>query len=274
MLMKKNYHTHTYRCGHAYGKDADYINAAIDVGLTHLGFSDHIILKNHTQKGIRGDYILFDDYVESINNLKQLYKDKINIKLGFEAEYFSIYEDYYRDLLDKGIIDYLILGQHCYINEKTDEIVFYNSSHHSVETINKYKDDLINGMRSGLYSYVAHPDHYMSGYGKWDEHAINVAHEICKAAVKYNLPLEINLAGVRHFRNRGGVIPSGYPYDPFWEIVKLYPIKVVIGLDCHHPDEFYNTGINVALDIIKYNDLDVTEDIKMYKEIKDENIIG
>ena len=37
----KNYHTHTYRCHHAIGKEEDYILNAIKAGYTELGFSDH-----------------------------------------------------------------------------------------------------------------------------------------------------------------------------------------------------------------------------------------
>ncbi|HAH75526.1 MAG TPA: histidinol phosphate phosphatase HisJ family protein, partial [Kandleria vitulina] len=37
----KNYHTHTYRCKHAIGKEEDYIKNAIKAGYTELGFSDH-----------------------------------------------------------------------------------------------------------------------------------------------------------------------------------------------------------------------------------------
>ena len=36
-----NYHTHTYRCGHATGTDREYVENAIKVGLKTLGFSDH-----------------------------------------------------------------------------------------------------------------------------------------------------------------------------------------------------------------------------------------
>ena len=40
--MDYNYHTHTYRCGHAIGEDEEYIKVSIQNGIKHLGFSDHI----------------------------------------------------------------------------------------------------------------------------------------------------------------------------------------------------------------------------------------
>ena len=39
-------HTHTKRCGHAFGADEEYVQAAIDAGIKVLGFSDHIFLPN------------------------------------------------------------------------------------------------------------------------------------------------------------------------------------------------------------------------------------
>ena len=263
MEIKKNYHIHTYRCGHAYGSDEEIVLEAIEFGLTHMGFSDHVILPYHSQPGIRGNYDLFDDYLSSLRALKEKYKHKIDIKIGFEAEYFKQYEQYYRSLVEEGEIDYLILGQHCCIDD--NKIVFYDYRSLDKVALENYKNDLLNGMASGLYSYVAHPDHYMSGYRKWDEHAIKVAHEICKAAVKYNLPLEINLAGVRHFS--GPTYGSmGYPYVPFWNIVSQYPIDVIIGLDIHTPLDYFNSGLKTAFRIVEENKLNVIQDIKMYKE--------
>ena len=39
--MFANYHTHTPRCGHASGTEREYIERALEKGLSALGFSDH-----------------------------------------------------------------------------------------------------------------------------------------------------------------------------------------------------------------------------------------
>ena len=39
--MLKNYHSHTARCGHAWGTDEEFIQAAIEAGFGVLGFSEH-----------------------------------------------------------------------------------------------------------------------------------------------------------------------------------------------------------------------------------------
>ena len=94
-MRKTNYHTHTKRCMHACGKDEEYVLAAIANGYEELGFSDHTPWKYDT------DYVAHmrmrldqaQEYLESIDALKQKYQDKIHILKGFECEYFPKYLD-------------------------------------------------------------------------------------------------------------------------------------------------------------------------------------
>ena len=46
MILKSNFHTHTKRCCHAFGVEADYAKEAYDKGLSVLGFSDHAPFKD------------------------------------------------------------------------------------------------------------------------------------------------------------------------------------------------------------------------------------
>ena len=116
-MIRNNYHTHTFRCGHAIGNDEEYVLEAIALGLNTLGFSDHVMLPNVKQEFVRGDYEATQGYFDSIRNLQNKYKDRINIKLGFEAEAFKEFFPYYKKLLDEKTIDYLILGNHCTLDK-------------------------------------------------------------------------------------------------------------------------------------------------------------
>ena len=55
-MIRNNYHTHTFRCGHAIGNDEEYVIEAIGMGLHTLGFSDHVMLKGVRQDNVRGDF--------------------------------------------------------------------------------------------------------------------------------------------------------------------------------------------------------------------------
>ena len=70
-----NYHTHTKRCGHAYGEDEDFVLSAIKYGIKELGFSDHISFKNISAPYMRQDRRMLSDYISSISHLKEKYKD-------------------------------------------------------------------------------------------------------------------------------------------------------------------------------------------------------
>jgi histidinol phosphatase-like PHP family hydrolase len=52
------------------------------------------------------------DYVSEITRLKKIYKSKINIYCGLEAEYHRDEYEYYKTLRNTPGIDYMILGNH------------------------------------------------------------------------------------------------------------------------------------------------------------------
>jgi histidinol-phosphatase (PHP family) len=249
------YHTHTNRCGHARGKDEDYVLFAISKGVKVLGFTDHVFLKGYTQPTIRGNYEDLDEYISSLTHLKNKYKDKIEILIGFEAEYIKKMVPYYKELL-KDKIDYLILGQHLFISSE-DKITWYFKTKDNHKMVDKYADDLIEGMKSGLYKYVAHPDLFASGISIWDEYAISVAKRIIEAAIKYDIPLEYNLGGYRYPYEQlfAGMKYLKYPNENFWDLASTYPIKVIIGPDAHDPEYVHDEKEmeHVAHLIKKYN---------------------
>lgn len=87
-----NFHTHTYRCGHAKGTDEEYVLSAIKMGYDTIGFSDHApyIFPDGSESGFRVKKKDARDYADSVRALQEKYKDKIDIKLGFELEYFPL----------------------------------------------------------------------------------------------------------------------------------------------------------------------------------------
>ena len=113
--MNYNLHTHTYRCNHAKGSDEEYVKIAIENGVKTLGFSDHIPLwrEDGLDSFYRIPVSLANDYIESITTLKLKYKSQIDIKIGFEMEYYpNSFEKMLKSAIELGA-EYLILGQHC-----------------------------------------------------------------------------------------------------------------------------------------------------------------
>lgn len=244
------YHTHTKRCGHASGEDEEYVLAAMANGFNTIGFSDHVFLPGVVQTGIRGNYEELDDYVNSIRSLQVKYRNEMTIHLGFEAEYYPEYEDYYRQLLSSKKIDYLILGQHNDLLNGRPR--WYFGGIISQDKVRKYKDDAIAGMATGLFKCFVHPDLFMSAYPEFDAFAESITREICEASLKYDVPLEVNLGATRYQGKRqiGREVRYPYPYDAFWKIVSEYGCKVLIGVDAHSPNDFKVTPFHVATNIV------------------------
>lgn len=254
-----NLHSHTSRCGHASGLDEEYVLKAIQCGFKVMGFSDHVMLPGHPQERIRGHHSELKSYIESVRHLQKKYKDQIDIYLGFECEYYPQYEEYYRSLLKDEGFDYLILGQHCFINEN-NMFEWYLRENCPKERLLKYVDDVIRGMASGLFKYVCHPDYFIRALYQYDDVAEECSIRLIKAAKKYDVPLEINLNGIRGWMMEEDTLH--YPYPRFWQLVGKYGVRVTVGVDAHSPDDYLIANYEYANRLIENYHLNVIEDVK------------
>lgn len=244
MKLIYNYHTHSKRCGHAIGEDEDYLRKALELGIKRFGFSDHMIFPDgYKEPGIRGNPCEFDDYIESTYKLREKYKDQAEILIGFEAEYIPQMVDYYKSLL-KDKIDYLILGQHCYLKDKTFINYFHKDS--DINDVRKYIDDVIDGVKSGLFKYLCHPDLFMHSQYEWNIDLENESKRLLKVCEEYHMPIEINICGMR--RKGYDEIHYCYPNINFYKLAAKFNIKFVLGVDAHDPNHFNQIDVDKAID--------------------------
>jgi len=265
-ILENNYHTHTYRCEHAIGTDEEYVVNAIKKGIKILGFSDHGPYPGLTQPGIRQTTETMLDYIASINTLKEKYKDQIEIHLGYEMEYYPEFEWWYKELLEKYKIEYLILGQHCLYED--GQLRWYHYDHLTNLTI--MADRIIAGAKTGLFKYICHPDFFM---GEWNDDTIVQYKRILQCAEDLNLPIEINMGGARkgyrvnpnnyHVLEMKYDDSPKYPYLKFWELASTYKIKVIIGQDYHDPEDVLYDAEKIGFEIVKMFNLDLVEKIDL-----------
>lgn len=256
----KNYHTHTYRCGHAANcNDEEYVKSAIKNNFKVLGFSDHAPFRNIIHPGMRMEFNDFDNYINSITSLKNKYKDKIQILIGLEIEYLSNFKEYYEELINKYKLNYLILGQHLKYNNEFEPEYYFKSTKNNIALINEYAFDLINGMKTGYFSYVCHPDLFLINCTFFGEFEKEISIKICKAAKEFNLPLEININGFISNRE--------YPSIDFFKIAKEIGNKFIFGIDAHSPIQIENIpyeGLNLFLNKTGITNNDIIDDITLY----------
>lgn len=229
--MRTNFHTHTARCNHADGADRAYVEAAIKSGIKVLGFSDHVPYPAFPDPTYYSFFRMrpeqTEEYCNSILRLKEEYKADIDIRLGFEAEY---YPEMFTDVLaflKNYPYDYLILGQHC-IGKEYKDGWWSSRATTDVTILKKYVDLVTEGMQTGAYSYLCHPDLiYFQGD---DAVYLNEMKRICETALKLDMPLECNMLGFRDRRN--------YPDRRFFRLAAEYNCKVILGMDAHTPAAF------------------------------------
>lgn len=227
--MKTNYHTHT-RCHHATGSDEEFVLSAIKGGYQELGFSDHTPWKYHTDyvSDIRMTPEQLPGYVESLRWLQEKYKDQISIKIGLECEYFPEYIPWLKGITKEYQLDYIIFGNHHF---HTDEkFPYFGRNTHTVDMLELYEESAIEGMESGLFAYLAHPDLFMRSYPSFDRHCKLISRHICLTAARLNLPLEYNI-GYEDYNDKHGLITI--PHPAFWEIAAHEGCTAIIGVDAH-----------------------------------------
>jgi histidinol-phosphatase (PHP family) len=230
--MKFNLHNHTTRCHHAQGSDEEFVLAAIRNGYDMIGFSDHAphIFPKDYHSGFRMELEKAQDYVDSVRSLQKKYQDKIQIKLGFELEYYPKLFDEEIEYLKGFDYDYLLLAQHFTDNEYEAKAKYSGSKTFSIVTLDKYINQLIEGAETGLFTYVCHPD-LINFTGKRSVYLSKMRDMIIRLK-ELNIPLEFNFLGYSDNRQ--------YPADDFWQIVNEVGNSVVIGLDAHSPDVYDN----------------------------------
>ena len=189
-----------------------------------MGFSDHIpfIYPHGKENSYRVPKIDEDEYIAEILALREEYKDKIEIYVGYETEYYPAhFDEMVRSAKEHGA-QYLILGQHSVGYDGVD-------LHWSVEPtsdenqLKEYVDCVVAAVRSGYITYVAHPDifNFVGDIAVYEREMCR----LCCAAKETNTPLEVNFLGIRDNRN--------YPVELFWKIAGEVGCKAVFGLDAH-----------------------------------------
>lgn len=224
--MIANYHTHTVRCNHASGTEREYIEEAIKNGFKILGFSDHVPqpYPDDFVSGIRMGMDELSGYIDTLVSLREEYKGRIDILIGFEVEYFPKYFDKLLKILRNHPVDYFIQGQHNIPDEVNGFYAGWETD--DEEALKDFVDYTIMGMKTGLFTYLAHPD--LINYTGDDDTFKRHTSRIVEASIDLNIPLEVNMYGFLGNRN--------YPCDRFFKMASEMGASFVIGCDAHRPD--------------------------------------
>lgn len=236
--MKANYHTHTQRCRHAQGTEEDYIRAALEAGVSILGFSDHAPFPD-IDYGYRMPYDELQTHFLAVDRLAKAHSSDIIIRKGLEIEYLPKYRAYYERLLGEDRLDYLLLGQHFFADPQGDAFFIVHTQDTQANVT--YARSIAEALKTGCFKMLAHPDLFAMNPFAWDKNCDAATDIILNAALETGTVLEYNANG---FRRGIHEYPDGnrymYPHEAFWKKAAEANVPVIIGSDCHEPKQVWD----------------------------------
>lgn len=240
-----DFHNHTSLCGHADGEPEEYIENAIKNNIKIFGFSDHAPLPEDMRIDVTMAPNETEKYINRIISLKEKYKEKIDIKIGFEVD-FPLHDTFNKDYFDDERLDYFIGS--CHFLEK------WPIDHHKsipdyekigIDTIyQKYYETILTMVESGLFHIVGHLD-LPKKYGFFPKNDFkDILVQIAKKAAGNNTAIEINTAGLRK------PVKEIYPSEKIIELLIENKAPITLGSDSHSPLDA-GKDIDTAINILK-----------------------
>ena len=226
---KELFHVHTFRCQHAEEvPDRTYIERAIDLGAKGIWFTDHAPFPGDPF-GHRMKYEQLEEYLDTLSKLKNEYSSRIAVHIGLETEYFPSFDKaaYYRQLVDDERIELLLLGQHMAEDEKCGYSFNRDQEWLNEEEAPALGKAVCDGIESGYFGIVAHPDRCFRKRKCWTDDMSEIAEQIITTALRYGIPLEQNESSKRD---------KNLYWDEFWE-QNNGRCSIVRGLDAHFLNE-------------------------------------
>jgi histidinol-phosphatase (PHP family) len=226
--MRVDLHNHTKLCNHATGEIEDYVKKAIKEEIDIFGFSDHAPME--FDKKYRMSLEECNWYENEVKRVKERYKKKIEILIGYEVDYLP---GFLEDRVLKAKVDYLIGSIHFLRKDKKlwgfDNIEFIGEYKNS--DIDKIYEDYFLGVKemanSSLFQIAAHLDLIKVFNFKPKKDIRIIAKEAINAIKRANMAVEINAAGFRK------PVKEPYPSKELLELIYEKDIPITFASDAH-----------------------------------------
>lgn len=221
-------HNHTTLCNHASGEMEEYVQQAIKNGTKYFGFSDHAPMDFDPK--YRMMFSQMREYEQNVKELKEKYKDDINILLAYEVDFLEGHMD---SKVLNAEVDYLIGSVHFIDKWGFDNPEFIgNYKHKDIDKIwQEYFDKIEFLAKSRLFDIVGHLD-LIKVFNFLPKKDIRIiAKDALKAIKKADMVIELNMAGLRK--------PTGeiYPSATLMQSISELDIPITFSSDAHEPNQ-------------------------------------
>ncbi len=243
--MRIDLHNHTYLCNHAQGEMEDYVLKAIELGINTFGFSEHAPMKDF-EDGYRLVLEKQDFYQNSVLSLKEKYKDKIEILLGYEVDYIE--GDYLLDGIVNAPVDYLIGSVHYLDSWGFDNPEFIGEyKKRDIDVIwEEYFKAMQSMARSGKFDIVGHFDLMKVFNFLPKKNMKELCFEALKEIKKADMVIELNSSGLRK------EVKEQYPSKDILKLAFELKIPITFGSDAHNIEQigiYYDKVLEIAQNV-------------------------
>jgi histidinol-phosphatase (PHP family) len=239
--MIADYHVHTPYCGHAKGKTIDYVHAAIAAGIQEIGFSDHLgrYYLTKPQKNRFWDWGMDERnvgrYVAELLDLREIFHDRIAVKIGLEVDYIEGAEELIGPLVNRYPVDFLLGSVHCLPQLGWQHLAHYAKAADTSVIYKEFFRVARAAIESGVFNALAHPD-FIWRYVDWPkerELPLEGVAGLVECAAKTNMAIEINANA--YLWSRENDVTAGDPFDTLLDRISAHNVPVSLGSDAHDP---------------------------------------
>ncbi len=224
---------HTVLCRHAVGNPVDCAAAALKLGFTEIGISEHNPMPRDDFDDwhmVLGD---LDEYVVRVGQARKEFP-RLSIKLALEVDYIPGYESWIGDLAARHPWDYLIGSVH-YVSDSWDldnpKKISEWKSRDAFEVWTAYFERLTMAAESRLFEIIGHADLCKKFCFYPDRNCTHLIQRFLDAARKHEVAIEINTAGLRKD------CKEIYPSPHIVQLACQTGVALTFGSDAHAPEE-------------------------------------
>lgn len=241
-MYKVDYHIHSAFSADCKEEIVDVIEEGIKLNLDEIAITEHL----EVETGLAETYKLdLESYYIRINELKDIYKDKIKIVFGVEIGYSNTAIDYIEEIIDKYNFDFIIssihsVGKYHFLNndffegrEQTDCYMEYFEK--ILEAVKNFKNyDVL-----GHLDFICRYGNYEVKEAKYEDYK-DIIDRILIQVIDDKKGIEVNTSGMRY--GRGDFYPSK---DILKRYRELGGLRITIGSDSHKKEDISREFENV-----------------------------
>ncbi|QDV64780.1 histidinol-phosphatase HisJ family protein [Crateriforma conspicua] len=221
-------HCHTPLCKHASGEPTEYAAQALEKNLKGLIVTCHNPMPDGFSARVRMAENELDQYIAMVDQTREEWQDRVDVRLGLEADYFQGYESYVEEQLASADFQFVLGSVHPQLDEFRDR--YWQEDLREVQKT--YFRLLADAAETGLFDSISHPDLIKNFTVKvWDEpNMMDIIAPSLDRIAKTGVAMELNTSGALK------TIQQMNPYPDMLREIAKRNIPITLGADAHVPE--------------------------------------